>query len=202
MAATTGTGSAAMCPISWFHWAGLRSLPTARGAAGAAGPPGGAGRRVGGPRGGLRGGRALRRHCEDDLDVGAVVGTREGARGPRVAHQADDLLRDEFALQGQEGADRKIGDRPGALVAGDRHAVQLRDRDPVAAVGHGDVSGDVIGAGGAAQRAHGRLQRAAREEREQRQNALVDRPGGDFPPRAGVHHDARVREDIALQLAL
>ena len=52
------------------------------------------------------------------------------------------------------------------------------------------------------QRLHRRLQAAAREEREHRQHAPVDRPRGDLVAGAGVERDARVGQHRALELAL
>ena len=64
--------------------------------------------------------------------------SRRRCRPPSV-HQRDDLVRLHRALQLQQVADQRLGDRARALVAEDRDAVDLRDVDRVA----GGVLADV-----------------------------------------------------------
>ena len=94
-------------------------------------------------------------------------------------HQADDSRGHEFGGEREQRADREVGDRPGALVARQRDAVDRRDLDRVAAVGGAGAPPAPTLALPAVQRADGRLQPAAREEREHREHAVVDEAGGD-----------------------
>src|SRR6185312_6834014 len=149
--------------------------------------------------------RALRlgggdRRLEDQLDLVPVRRLRAGPQRGGVVHQADDFVRDEFGGQGQQRADRQVRDRARALVMGERDAVDRRDVDGVAAVVGREGPARGVLALTAAQRTDGRLQAAAREEREQREHALVDGPGGDVLAAAAGDRDAGVREDRALEL--
>ena len=135
------------------------------------------------------------------MDVAPVFGHRQRAACTRVLHQADDPVGRELPAQGQQRADRHVGDRSGSLVRGDRDAVDRRYVDGDSAVIVRRRAGGHL-AEPAAQRAHGRLQAAARQEREQREHALVDRAGGDVVAAAGIDADAWIGEHVPLQVAL
>jgi hypothetical protein len=83
--------------------------------------------------------RAAQR-AEADVDVVGVVGHRERVGHPGVAHEADDLRGRHRALQRQQAADGRVGDRARTLAAEDRLAVDLRDVDAVARGVLGDVA--------------------------------------------------------------
>ena len=69
---------------------------------------------------------------EAEVDVVPVIGHRVGVVGPGVLHERDDLRGLHRALQRQQRPDGAVGDRAGALVAGDRDAVDRGDVDRVA----------------------------------------------------------------------
>ena len=146
------------------------------------------------------GGARLRRGgegTEADVDVIPRFGRGQRVGGARVLHQADDLVRHEFSAQREQRADGDVGDRARALTPGDGDAVDRGDVERVARHGHrAQAGGGGLGVG-AAQTAHGRLQAAAREEREHRQQAAVDRAEGDRLTAAGVDADAGIGEHLA-----
>src|SRR5205807_9077558 len=87
---------------------------------------------AGGEQAGDLGGEPLvpsvqRRVC--DLDAVGVVGQPHRVALALVAHQRDDLVGPEGALEGEQAADRDVRDRARVLVALDRDVVDLREVD-------------------------------------------------------------------------
>ena len=119
-----------------------------------------------------------------------------------VRHEADDLVRLHRALERQQAADRRVGDRAGALVAEDRRAVDRGDVDGVAAAVLGDVARRGQPAVAALQRADRRAQAGHREQLQRREHAAVDAPGADVLAPAGIDRDPRVGEHEPLERLL
>ena len=141
MAATFGAGIAPMRASSSFHCVRLRLVALAASGGGAVLPA--VARRPWPPpsessaRAAAVGWKSIwiASGCARVASVFAAVG---------VLHQADDLAGDEFALEREQRADRAVGDRAGALVPGDRDAVDRGDVDRAAGVGVGQATGGAV----------------------------------------------------------
>src|SRR5215208_7883270 len=130
-----------------------------------------------------------------DVDVVGVVAHRERVVRVVVGHQGDDLVRLHRALQRQQALDREVGDRPGALVTEDRHAVDGRDVDRCARRVLGDVARGRQVAVAAAQGGDRRLQARGGEVLEGGEHAAVDLARADVRLAAAVDADAGVADD-------
>ena len=132
-------------------------------------------------------GRARRvQRREADMDVVGVIGERERVRRPAYVMRLMIWCGLHGALEREEPADRRVGDRAGALIAEDRGAVDRRDVDGVAAPVLGHVAGRRHPAVAALQRAdrgaQARTSRASAASRarggRRARRAMSSRPHG------------------------